>query len=68
MAYIKKKYQSRIDEIYRDSDGWWIYLKRGYCWDDKGLHTIHEDTQKEAIECLYYTEKCDCDYCKGLEN
>ena len=35
--YIKKKHGDRIDEIIRDEDGWWIYLKRGWCWDDKGL-------------------------------
>ncbi len=66
--YIKKKYEDRIDEMIRDEDGWWIYLNRGWCWDDKGLHIIHEDTQKEAIRQLYFTEKCDCNYCKGLEN
>ena len=64
--YIKKKYRERVHYIEHDSDGWWIYLK-GYYWDDKGLHTIHEDTLAEAVQQLYYTDKCNCDYCKGLE-
>ena len=65
---IPKKYVERVEEYYKDSDGWWIYLNRGWCWDDKGLHTIHEDTQKEALFALRCTEKCNCDYCKGLED
>lgn len=66
--YIKKIYKERIDSIIHDEDGWWIFLKRGWFWDDKGLHTIHEDTQKEAYECLKNSQKCYCDYCKGLED
>lgn len=66
--YIKKKYQDRIEEMVKDDDGWWIYLNRGWFWDDYGLHIIHEDTKAEAIKMLQMTEPCDCDYCKGLED
>jgi hypothetical protein len=65
---ILKKYAARVQEIFKDEDGWWIYLNRGWYWDDKGLHTIHEDTQREALEQLRYTDPCDCDYCRGLED
>lgn len=66
--YIQKKYQERIDEMIHDDDGWWIYLNRGWFWDDHGLHIIHEDTKAEAIQQLKYTEPCDCPYCKGEED
>lgn len=65
---IPKKYQERISEIYHDEDGYWVYLNRGWCWDDYGLHTIHEDTQQQILRCIRQTEPCNCDYCKGLED
>ena len=68
MAYIKKKYQDRIEEMYKDEDGWWISLKRGWYWDDPGLHTIHEDTKAEALKMVTYTDKCTCRWCRGLED
>lgn len=65
---VPKKYQERVREIYQDSDGYWCYLNRGWYWEDWGLHTIHEDTQKRILECIAATKKCDCNYCKGLED
>ena len=64
---VPKKYQSRINEISNDSDGYWCYLK-GWYWDDPGLHVIHEDTQEAVLECIRQMEPCTCNYCKGLEN
>jgi len=65
---IPKKYQERVQELYYDSDGYWLHLNKGWHWDDYGLHTIHEDTKSRVLMCLRDTEPCDCDYCKGLEN
>ena len=62
--YIKKKYQDRIEDIFHDDDGWWIYLKSGWFWDDYGLHIIHEDTKSEAIDCLKETKPCNCSVCQ----
>ena len=63
--YIPKKYQVRIDEMFHDDDGWWIYLKSGWYWDDYGLHIINEDKKAEAIKMLKQTSKCDCDVCRN---
>lgn len=64
---VHKKYQDRIEEVFNDSDGYWCYL-RGWCWDDPGLHVIHEDTQKEVLECIRQTKPCTCNYCRGIED
>jgi len=60
---IPKKYEERVELLEHDEDGWWIYLNYGWCWDCKGLHIIHEDTQKEALRCLKNTNRCNCDEC-----
>lgn len=64
-TYIPKKYQNRIDSIEHDEDGWWIYLKNGFYWDDYGLHIIHEYTKAEAIKMLKLTEVCNCEVCQS---
>lgn len=61
---VPEKYKGRIDEIFHDSDGYWCYLKHGWCWDDPGLHIIHEDTQKEVLRCIRETKRCNCIECK----
>lgn len=63
---VPKKLQGRVEEIHHDSDGYWVYLSKGWCWDDEGLHTIHEDTQKEVLSCLRYTQRCGCTECQGV--
>ena len=67
---IAKKYQERVSVIESETDdgeaSWWIYLNDGWCWEP-GLHTIHEDTQREALQCLRETIPCDCDGCKRGE-
>jgi hypothetical protein len=57
--------QRLIDEEYRDSDGYWIYLKPGYgCGDDPGTHGIIEDTKRRAYSRLSSVEPCDCADCQ----
>lgn len=65
---IPKGLQKRVRELYHDSDGYWLYTNRGYCTYEYGCHTIHEDTQKDVLQQLKFTDTCDCDYCKGLED
>jgi hypothetical protein len=60
------KSRAVIQEEYRDSDGYWIYLKPG--WEngaDPGTHGIVEDTKREAYRTLAYARPCDCDDCKA---
>lgn len=65
---IPKKYEDRINEIYHDSYGYWVYLNRGYCSYNWACHTIHEDTHKDILEEIRCSSKCDCYYCKDIEN
>lgn len=64
MLKIPKKYEDRVEQAFKDDDGYWIYLNPGWFWDDPGLHIIHEDTQKEALFALRCTDKCDCEECR----
>lgn len=53
-----------IQEEYRDSDGYWIYLKRGWQnGNDPGTHGIVEDTKKAAYETLAAAKPCNCQEC-----
>lgn len=57
------KHEDLIEEQYRDSDGYWIYLKRG--WRIPGdAHGIVEDTKREALSKLRNVVPCDCDDCR----
>jgi len=56
-----------IQEEYRDSDGYWIYLKPG--WQnglDPGTHGIVEDTKTRARAALSSVKPCDCAECLQL--
>lgn len=56
-----------IAEEYRDSDGYWIYLKPGWRngQDPVGCeHGIHEDTKREAYSWLSSVLPCDCPDCQ----
>ena len=60
------KREALIQEQYRDSDGYWIYLKPGYqCGDDRGTHGIVESTKRDALSRLVSVIPCDCDDCKA---
>lgn len=59
--------QSHIADEWDESnteDGYWISLKPGYKWDGDLLgcvHTIHEDTKKEAHK--EHVVVCNCKDC-----
>ena len=58
-----------IAHQYRDSDGYWIELKRGYKSGNDPVgceHQIHEDTKREAYAVGVLV--CDCPYCAGQED
>jgi hypothetical protein len=67
MKWIPKKYMEHIDEVYKDSDGWWAYTKKGFQFAGMGCHTAHEDTQHELLKMIRTMEPCDCDQCMEPE-
>lgn len=56
----------RIQNIERDVDGWWIYLKPGFIVRDEGTHAIVEDTKRAALDKMSLVAPCECDECKRL--
>lgn len=49
LKYIPQKKREAVVDAFKDSDGYWIFLRDG--WEasnmDSGCHIIHEDTIKE---------------------
>lgn len=62
---IPKKYQHGIDEIFKDSDGYWGYTKKGFMFAETECHTAHGNTQQEFLSDIRSLQPCDCDECKG---
>ena len=52
---IPKKYEDRIEGYEHDNDGYWIYLTDDWITSDNDCHTIHEDTQQQALHELRLT-------------
>ena len=44
----------------------WVYMIPGVYIEYEGLHTIHEDTDKQALEVLYTypVGRCRCEDCQ----
>lgn len=59
-----RRHDLTIREAYKDSDGYWLYLQTGYCWDDQGLHTIHEQTVSRCIQAFPRVGDCHCQDCQ----
>lgn len=60
---LPKKYQSMIEEISKDSDGYWAYSKKGFMFEGMGCHTAHEYTQKELLSMIRTLKPCECKEC-----
>lgn len=60
-----KSNRNLIQEEYRDSDGYWIYLKPGWQnGNDPGTHGIVEGTRREAYATLTNAKPCECADCR----
>ena len=45
---VPKIYHESITSIYKDEDGYWVYIENGYKVENYFVeHTIHEDTLAE---------------------
>lgn len=53
---------SRVEDAFNDSDGYWVYLKPGFRAEPE-LHMIHEDTVRATDACLRGVEPCTCNAC-----
>ena len=58
------RYQERVQEEYRDADGYWIYLKRG--WVIPGdAHGIVENSKRIARSKVGQAVPCQCKECRN---
>jgi hypothetical protein len=66
---VPKKYEHMIEEIYQDSDGYWVYSKAGFHFAYMGgeCHTGHEDTQRDLLMVIRTLETCTCKDCKDCQ-
>jgi hypothetical protein len=44
---------TRVSDLWKDSDGWWCILKDGYEYEPQS-QTLHEYTLSAIKECLKY--------------
>ena len=49
---IAKKHQNKIDEIFKEYEGYWVYLKEGYIFESMECGAQCFETQKELLEGL----------------
>jgi hypothetical protein len=63
---VPKKYQNMIDEIYKDSEGYWAYSKSGFYFGHmgNGCHTAHEYSQSELLTVIRSLKPCECEKCE----
>ena len=60
-AHKGNEMRKAIESEHRDSDGYWIHLRRGFkCHGD---HSIVEDTKRAAMEKLRDVVPCACSDC-----
>ena len=55
----------RVQEVFQDSDGIWLWLICGSGWTSEryGAHDIHEMTASEVLKRYRALVPCDCDTC-----
>lgn len=54
----------RIEQAYKDSDGYWFVLNSGYINSENGTHGAREDTVKALKNQIKYIKPCNCRDCK----
>jgi len=60
---IPAKYANMLEEVFKDSDGYWAYTAKGFHSPQMGCHTIHEDTQADLMRVIRGVKPCDCVEC-----
>ena len=60
----------RVQEVYKDSDGIWVELHRGFknTYDEPlgALHGIHEMNVRDVLRRVSGIAPCDCIDCRGV--
>lgn len=55
----------KVEEWYRDQDGYWIELKWGWRRERHDtVHSVHADTVREVVRDFKLVTPCNCDDCR----
>jgi hypothetical protein len=66
---IKADYRVRdVSDERLLGDGFWVYLKDGYCYDQQEQHIIHENSPSACMRQLPYVQPCHCQDCNFQPN
>jgi len=64
LARLAAVHGDKIATVYRDIDGIWLVLQRGWRAEEHNyVHCIHEMTAREVIAAFRFVHPCDCDDC-----
>lgn len=58
---LAERHPDKIEMWYRDSDGYWVELNKG--WQLDGCHGVHEDTVADCLSAFKGVDTCDCADC-----
>ncbi|HNT25846.1 MAG TPA: hypothetical protein PKM21_15870 [Anaerolineales bacterium] len=67
LARLLEKHPDKIETIENETDtgdGYWLYLRPGWCTDDLGSHIIHDDTAEKLVSLFRYVQPCACGQCR----
>lgn len=53
----------RVDHVFQDEDGIWLFLNPGWTADPHDAHDIHEDTVRDVLAKYRRLQPCACDGC-----
>ncbi len=60
---IEESYYHPLHETFTPSS-FFVWLNKGFCFEETGSHCFGEDTLKQVEESLSLVTSCDCDDCK----
>ena len=65
IAMIKRNPARFRDDWYRDSDGYWVHLQKGWqIAPHTACHTLHEINVQDILLAARHVCKCDCEDCR----
>lgn len=60
---IEESHYHTLHQTFTPSS-FWVWLNKGFCFEEKGSHCFGEDTLEKIEESLSLVKPCDCEDCK----
>jgi len=61
--FQRVKDDPRVSDAFRDSDGYWVYLKAGWDNGNPSEHVIVEDRNSDVVQKMRGLRTCVCQEC-----